>query len=84
MANYNEDYLKFDEVFKTIKYLESLSETFIFNTYKEALLIDTEIPFPEDISQENRDMFYRLKFRALNWTRSSVRETLDAKVSSLN
>jgi len=49
-----------------IKYLENMSETFIFETYKKILKNDSEEPFPEDISLENRDMFYRLKFRALN------------------
>ena len=30
------------------------------------MLIDTEKPFLEDLSLENKEMFYRLKFRALN------------------
>jgi len=45
------------------------------------LLVDSEISFPEDISQENRDMFYRLKFRALNSARSDNKENLEEKVS---
>ena len=69
MKKNNTDYEKHKENYNIISYLEELSESYIFKTYKEALLSDDESPFPDDISQENRDMFYRLKFRALNYAR---------------
>ena len=43
-----------------------LTETLIFTTYQAVLLADTEAPFPSDFTQESRDTYYRLKFRALS------------------
>jgi hypothetical protein len=52
-------------------YLTSLTETLIFTTYQAVLLADTEAPFPSDFTQESRDTYYRLKFRALSSALSS-------------
>jgi hypothetical protein len=70
MRNFEGNYTNYQDILTTINYLELMSETFIFETYKKILLNDSEKAFPEDISLENRDMFYRLKFRALNSSRS--------------
>jgi hypothetical protein len=52
-------------------YLESLTETLIFTSYQAALQANTEAPFPADFTQESRDTYYRLKFRALTASLSS-------------
>jgi hypothetical protein len=71
-----DDFKVFDESFKTyeealpkFEYLNTITETFIFNAYNAVLLHDTEKSFPKDMTQENREMYYRLKFRALNSAR---------------
>ena len=51
-------------------YLESLTESSLFEAYRAALLYDTERSFPANFTQENRERYYRLKFRALNAARS--------------
>lgn len=58
------------EALPTFGYLESLTESGIFKAYRAALLHDTEKSFPADFTQENRERYYRLKFRALNEARS--------------
>ena len=68
----------------TIAYLEMMSETFIYETYQKILLSDSEKPFPEEISLENRDMFYRLKFRALNSTRSKSPDVFSEKLKDIS
>jgi len=60
-----------------------MSETFIFETYKKLLLHDSEKPFPEDIPQESRDMFYRLKFRAINSSRSIYSDQFSEKIKEI-
>jgi hypothetical protein len=69
LSKFDQDFNKHNEALQTISYLESLSETFIFNTYRDILLIDSEMPLPDGLAEENKDLFYRLKFRALNSTR---------------
>jgi hypothetical protein len=71
-----EDLKVFDESFRTyenalpkFEYLKTVTETFIFTAYNAVLLHDTEKFFPKDMTQENREMYYRLKFRALNSVR---------------
>jgi hypothetical protein len=71
-----DDFKVFDESFKTyeealpkFEYLKSVTETFIFTAYNAVLLHDTEKFFPKDMTQENKEMYYRLKFRALNSAR---------------
>jgi hypothetical protein len=71
-----EDFRVFDETFKTYDeihskflYLKTVTETFIFTAYNAVLLHDTEKFFPKDMTQENKEMYYRLKFRALNSAR---------------
>ena len=71
-----EEFRVFDESFKTheealpkFAYLKNVTESFIFTAYNAVLLHDTEKFFPKDMTQENREMYYRLKFRALNSAR---------------
>jgi hypothetical protein len=66
----------FDEYFKTyedvlpkFEYLKAVTETFIFTAYNAVLIHDTDKFFTKDMTQENRKMYYRLKFRALNSAR---------------
>ena len=47
------------------KYLERLSEDFIFEKFKEELNMDSSNPFT-DFTQFHRDIFLRLKLKALN------------------
>ena len=49
MMNFDENFNKYVDILTTITYLEKMSETFIFQTYKKVLLHDSERPFPEDI-----------------------------------
>ena len=71
-----EEFRVFDESFKTyyealpkFEYLKTVTESFIFTSYNAVLLHDTEKFFPKDMTQENKEMYYRLKFRALNSAR---------------
>jgi hypothetical protein len=60
----------YTEALPRFGYLESLTESGLFEAYRAALLHDTEKSFPGDFTQENRERYYRLKFRALNAARS--------------
>jgi len=43
-----------------------VSEADVFTSSMDILLYsDSEIPFPSDMDSENRERFYRLKFRAI-------------------
>jgi hypothetical protein len=71
-----DEFKVFDESFKTYEvalpkfvFLKTVTESFIFAAYNAVLLHDTEKIFPKDMNQENREMYYRLKFRALNSAR---------------
>jgi hypothetical protein len=64
-------YTRLKEEIPKYSYLTSLSETLIFTTYQAVLLADSEAPFPSDFTQESRDTYYRLKFRALSTALSS-------------
>ena len=57
--SYNQALGKFD-------YLQSVSESSIFTAYHQALLHDNELWFHKEMTHENKEMFYRLKFRAMN------------------
>jgi hypothetical protein len=52
-------------------YLAGLTETLIFTSYQAVLQANPEAPFPGDFTQESRDTYYRLKFRALTASLSS-------------
>jgi hypothetical protein len=43
------------EALPRLGYLERLSESGLFEAYRAALLHDTEIGFPADFTQENRE-----------------------------
>ncbi len=43
-----------------------MTETKLYDAYKQVLLYDTELWFHNEMSRENQEMFYRMKFRALN------------------
>jgi hypothetical protein len=60
----------YTEALPRFGYLEILTESGLFEAYRAALLHDTEKCFPADFTQENRERYYRLKFRALNAARS--------------
>ena len=71
-----EEFRAFDESFKTYEealpkfaYLKTVTESFIFTAYNAVFLHDTEKFFPKDMTQENKETYYRLKFRALNSAR---------------
>ena len=64
----------YTEALPRFGYLESLTESGLFEAYRAALLHDTEKSFPGDFTQENRERYYRLKFRALNAARTQDRK----------
>jgi hypothetical protein len=66
---FDESFKTYDEALPKFAYLKTVTETFIFTAYNTVLLHDTEKYFPKDMTQENREMYYRLKFRALNSAR---------------
>jgi hypothetical protein len=66
----------FDQFFKVYEdalqkfyYLKNVTESFIFTAYNAVLLHDTEKCFPHHFTQQDMEIYYRLKFRALNSTR---------------
>ena len=68
-----EKFKDFDQKFNTyqepltkIEYLKNITETDVFTAYSKVILHDTEKCFPDEMTQQNREMFYRLKFRANN------------------
>ena len=66
---FDESFKSYNEALPKFEYLKSVTESFIFNAYNAVLLHDTEKFFPKDMTQENKEMYYRLKFRALNSAR---------------
>ena len=60
-----EDYEKLTQVLQSLFYLASLSEDTILDTYFPAVLSDNTTPFVH-FTQDHRDAYTRLKFRALN------------------
>jgi len=80
LSKFDQDYNKNNEAFHTISYLESLSETFIFKTFRDILLVDSEMPLPDGLAEENKDLFYRLKFRAINSTRLEIKKIINSDV----
>ena len=66
---FDESFKTFDEALPKFEYLKTVTESFIFTAYNAVLLHDTEKFFPKDMTQENREMYYRLKFRALKSAR---------------
>jgi hypothetical protein len=66
---FDESFKTYDEALPKFAYLKNVTESFIFTAYNAVLLHDTEKFFPKDMTQENREMYYRLKFRALNSAR---------------
>ena len=49
MMNFEEHFNNYSDIITKINYLEQISETFIFESYKKILLYDSEKPFPEEI-----------------------------------
>ena len=66
---FDESFQTYDEALPKFAYLKTVTESFIYTAYNAVLLHDTEKFFPKDMTQENREMYYRLKFRALNSAR---------------
>jgi len=46
--------------------LENLQIDTIFKNYDEVLMHDSDMIFPQAFTQDDRDAFYRMKFRALS------------------
>jgi hypothetical protein len=70
---FDNSFKNYDEALSKFAYLKTVTESFIFTAYNAVLVHDTEKFFPKDMTQDNREMYYRLKFRALNSAR--VNET---------
>jgi hypothetical protein len=66
---FDESFKTYDEALSKFAYLKTVTESFIFTAHNAVLLHDTEKFFPKEMTQENREMYYRLKFRALNSAR---------------
>ena len=56
---------EFSNRLQGFNYLEHLSEDFIFEEFNDALYLDSTNPFT-DFTQPQRDMYVRLRLRALN------------------
>ena len=65
MLSKNDDLKKITEVLSSYEYLMRLSEDTILDTCYPAVLSDNTITFT-DFTQDHRDAYTRLKFRALN------------------
>ena len=70
LKTFDEGYQKYLENYENFKYLESVSETWLFTNYISAIKYDSLRPFSNEFTLENRDMLYRLKFKALNAVRA--------------
>jgi hypothetical protein len=49
-----------------VSYLENLKIDNLSKNYGKVLQFDSDRPFPHNFTQEDRDTFYRMKFKALN------------------
>lgn len=58
------DIVQFEQAFEGLMYLDSIYFDLIFKEYRQALLRDNERPL-DNFNQEHRDLYMRLKFKAL-------------------
>ena len=63
------------------EYLQDITETTLFQIYLEVLIHDTEKYFPDDMNAENREQYYRLKFRAAKTSKPIVKESKDFNIN---
>jgi hypothetical protein len=51
---------------RPLEYFQKMTEEVIFERYQDILKKDQTEAFAAGFSDQNKEMFYRLKFRALN------------------
>ena len=65
MKSLEEGYERYREVVERVGYLKEVNEAMIYESYKEKVMEDQERSFGEEMSEENRDLYYRMKFRVI-------------------
>jgi len=83
LKNFDKSYAALKDVIPSFDYLKTLSELDVYKAYKAAIQHDTEKPFPATLSHENREMYYRLKFRALNSTKQEDTSKINLNLFTL-
>jgi len=83
LKNFDKSYAALKDVIPSFDYLKTLSELDVYKAYKAAIQHDTEKPFPATLSHENREMYYRLKFRALNSTKQEDTSKINLNLLTL-
>ena len=70
LFEHEEKLMSFAKKLKSLEYLVTFSEDDIYNMYYPSILSDNSFPFL-NFTQNNRDTYIRLKFRALNESKKS-------------
>jgi len=70
LKQFDESYKAYREVLPQLEYLKTITEAIVCRAYHAALLHDSEKYFTASMSDNNKEQFYRLKFRALNLART--------------
>ncbi len=83
LKDFDKSYASLKDAIPRFGYLKTLSELDLFKAYKAAIQHDTEKPFPATLNHENREMYYRLKFRALNSNRQEDTSKINLNLFSL-
>jgi hypothetical protein len=83
LKNFDKSYAALKDVIPRFDYLKTLSELDVFKAYKAAIQHDSEKPFPATLNHENREMYYRLKFRALNSNRQEDTSKINLNLVTL-
>ena len=65
-TNLDMDYERLGLQIKRFEPLKNLSESSLFKNFLPALHHASQLPFPPTFTLAHRDLFYRLKFRALS------------------
>ena len=81
LKKFDEAAATYEESLPKFEYLQHFSESALFTAYRAALLHDTERNFADDLTDENKQQYYRLKFRALNAARIQTNEDLSHSVT---
>ena len=79
MKKLDGSYDNYHALLPTFDYLKSLTENDIFKMYQSALLHDTQKYFPLDMTSENKELYYRLKFKALNQSMKENKNEISQK-----
>ncbi len=61
---FDESFKKYRDVLPQLEYLKGITEAIVCKAYHAVLVHDTEKFFPANLSSENKQQYYRLKFRA--------------------